>query len=125
MKKENQVLNTIIAYVVIYLVSFGIGYGISKLIFMYHYRKQFNSFKDFYRSFKNRGSSSLGMSVEEACKILGIKKKDLKKMSKNDLKRAYWKAAQKSHPDHNSGQNDEEFKNVNNAYSFMKETCYA
>jgi len=131
MKSNNgaqAIVTVIMAYVLIYLVSYGVGYCISRLVWMYHFRKQHNNFKDFYENFKkqqwNNGSHSMGMSVDDACKILGIKKKDLKNMSKDDLKRAYWKKAQEVHPDKPSGSADT-FKNVNNAYSHIKEACYA
>lgn len=64
------------------------------------------------------------MSVGKACKILGIKKNDLKNMSKSDLKKVYWKKAQEVHPDHKGGDGDL-FKDLGDAFSYMKACNYA
>ena len=84
------------------------------------YRKMFRQFNKKYAN-NNNGQS---MSIKRACEILGIKPEDLKKMSKDDLKKAYRKAAMKTHPDRN-GNDGEAFKDVNNAWSYMKEAGYA
>lgn len=74
-----------------------------------------------YRKYEEANS----MSVDEACKILGIKKKDLKKMSKQDVKKAYWKKAQEVHPDKTGNNDGKDFRNVNNAWDHIQEACYA
>ena len=110
----------ILAYFVIYMVAFGVSFASSYLIdrvFNFYYRKRYGKAYQRYNFNSRSNDNFCGMTVEQACKILGIKKKDLKKMTKDDLKKAYRAAAMKHHPDH--GGDEEVFKNVSNAFSFM------
>jgi len=110
-----ETIKVIVAYVVVYTAVYVTLTWLEKLMF----RKAFqNAYNKEYQKQKS------GMSVDEACKILGIKKKDLKKMSKDDLKRAYWKKAKAVHPDKPEG-NENKFKETGNAWDFMKAAGYA
>jgi len=71
-----------------------------------------------------RNLSKHRMSKEEACKILGIKPRHLKKMSMSDLKSIYRKKAMEVHPDQ-SGKDGSEFRDVNNAWSELKSYAFA
>ena len=51
-------------------------------------------------------------------KVLGVSKTD----SENELKKSYYKLAQKHHPDKNDGKTSEKFKDITNAYSILSDT---
>lgn len=106
-----------VAYMVVVTVVFGglyvfemIPYWKAKLVHKMKIRK---SKKD--GSYKPKAGDS--MSLNEACKILKIKKKDLKKMSKADLKKAFRDRCQECHPD--KGGDPNEFINLQNAYAAL------
>jgi len=65
---------------------------------------------------KHINSQQNNMTIKKACKILGINPKEFKKMTKEDLKKAYRKKAKEVHPDH--GGNSEDFRNVKDAFDF-------
>jgi len=100
-----ELIGIIIAYFVVYIALWGLETWWKKRLF-----------KRYYKHY-NCNNTSSGMSVDEACKILGISKSEFNKMTKNDLKKAYWKKAKEVHPDKPNG-NEEMFKNVKNAYDF-------
>jgi hypothetical protein len=104
----------LIAYFVLYMALFNMD-KIYAWYYNWRYGKQYNNFNFNFNK---------GMSVEKACEILGIKKDDLKKMSKAELKKAYWKKAQEVHPDHEGGSEDL-FKDLGKAWNLMKEYGYA
>ena len=71
-----------------------------------------------YNNF-NTGSSnnnSNGMDWKKAAKAFGTNVKNLKKMTKDEIKKLYRQKAKKVHPD--KGGNEDDFKNLNNAYNF-------
>jgi len=115
-------LKILAAYLVVYF-SIYCALSFVERLYMKRYRK---AFEGAYRKAYNEKFNKSSMNLDEACKILGIKKSDLKNMSKADLKRAYWKKAQEVHPDKPENKNDEEtFKNVGNAWQWMKDNQYA
>jgi len=114
-------MKVLMAYLVVYF-SVYCALTIIEKIYMKRYRKAFEG--AYRKAYNEKFNGSSAMDLDEACKILGIKKSDLKKMSKADLKRAYWKKAQEVHPDKQTG-NEEVFKNVGNAWQWMKDNQYA
>jgi hypothetical protein len=93
--------------IVAYIVVLGALYGINKTI---------NWFLNYLYRISQKQQKFEGMSVDEACDILGIKKKDLKRMTKSEIKSAFRKKAMEAHPDR--GGSDEEFRKVHMAYEF-------
>jgi len=78
--------------------------------------------KLFYRTFKagfkfNNASINKKEQWKKASKAFGIRVKNLKKMSKEEIKSTFRKLAKKTHPD--LGGNEEEFKNLYEAYRFV------
>jgi hypothetical protein len=57
-----------------------------------------------------------GRHWKRAAKAFGIRVNKLKKMSKDEIKKAYREKAKKNHPDH--GGNAEDFNNLSEAYQF-------
>ena len=106
-KESIKLISTLIAYVVIYIALYKFDSWVQERMF-----------GKFHKQYNFHGKTSTGMSFDEACDILGINKKDARKMSKNDLKKAYWAKAKEVHPDKPKG-NEETFKNVKNAYDFV------
>lgn len=51
-------------------------------------------------------------------KVLGATKAD----SENELKKSYYKLAQKYHPDKNEGKTSEKFKEITSAYSVLSDS---
>lgn len=110
------ILRTIIAYYVVYSALWKLD--------SFFQRKTYQRFHKKYQKYQHQNNNSNaysagGMTLDKACEILGIKKEDLKNMSKDDLRRAYWKKAKEVHPDKPNG-SAEKFKDLNNAYDFAK-----
>jgi hypothetical protein len=105
-----------VAYFVLYLALFNID-----RIFTWYYTWKYGQK---YNNKNNTNNFKTGMSVDEACKVLGISKEELKKMNKSQLKKIYWKKAQEVHPDHQSG-NEDLFKNLGSAWDLLKQYGYA
>jgi hypothetical protein len=127
MKKESNMksfkdelyeqMQALIAYMIVSTVIFGGMYCIEMA--PYWKAKFINKLK--IRKSKKDGTykpkSGDTMSVKEACEILGIKKKDLKNMSKEDIKKAYKRKCQEIHPD--KGGDPDNFINLKNAYASL------
>lgn len=64
----------------------------------------------------NKPFISKGMTVDKACKILGIKQQEFNKLTKDELKSIFRKRAKETHPDR--GGSSEAFCNVNEAFQF-------
>ena len=118
-----ETVKIIVAYIVVYAAIYCTLTWLQNLILRRQMKGAFGgAYERAWREQFNQNQS--GMSVDEACKILGIKKKDLKNMSKDDLKRAYWKKAKEVHPDKPKG-SDDLFKEAGDAWDYMKAAGYA
>lgn len=66
------------------------------------------------KAYQEAKKASEGMTVEEACKILGIDRNNLKNLKMEDLKKIFRQQAMKTHPDH--GGSNEAFRQTREAY---------
>jgi nucleoside permease NupC len=111
----NETVEIIIVVIVAFIAVLAYSFGMSKLK-EYMFKKLLEKMlgKNQYQSKFHQQTS--GMGIEEACEVLKIKKRDLKKMSKQELKSIFRKRIFETHPDH-GGDKDECIK-VQNAYEF-------
>ena len=112
-ESAQKLAGLIMAYFALWVICFGLNYAFYK-IEIYIAKRQFK--KAYGYDYDQFAKKNNGMSADEACRILKIKKKDLKKMTKSDLKRVFRQRVKDTHPDH--GGSSEEFINVKAAYEF-------
>lgn len=77
-----------------------------------------DSFNYYQKRTRRESSENEESSWERASKAFKIKVEKLKRMTKDEVKRAYWKRAKKVHPD-TTGKKSKKFIKLKDAYEFV------
>ena len=77
-----------------------------------------DSFNYYQKRTRRESSENEESSWERASKAFKIKVEKLKRMTKDEVKRAYWKRAKKVHPD-TTGKKSKKFIKLKDAFEFV------